>query len=331
MTPPVSPDPDPKQPKRRSAGRSRPRSRPKKTAPDDDELLLAALRAGLEEALPGLEIVDRDLVLDERGRADLAAVDASGRLVLVIVAAKNGDRTALDALDALAFARRNADVLARHLDPRIEPGLQPRVVVVDPSNAADLLERLTPLAPQGIEVFGVRTIKSAAGERSYLIAREAPGAIGGPGGVEAFLEALPESLRELGRGLAERMQRLDDELLATGDRNTVVWRLNGDVLARLERVGRHLQASVGPERRAGPIRDPADADRLLEGAMARLVECLERRGAVGTAAEAPADVPGAPEAPEGPGAPLEGDRERSRAPGDDEPLLTEEEIQAFRE
>ena len=113
MTAPASPDPEHEEkgtakPKRRSGGRSKARS-----GKEDGERdgLLAALQSGLEAALPGLEVVDRDLVLDERGRADLAAVDPSGRLVLAIVAEEDGERTVLDALDVVKRLRQAATKL----------------------------------------------------------------------------------------------------------------------------------------------------------------------------------------------------------------------------
>ena len=183
--------------------------------------------------------------------------------------------------------------------------------MIDPANTVALVERLAPLAPLGVEVFGVQTIRSAAGERSYLVAREAPDSIRAPAerGVEAFLQALPDPLLDLGRELAERMARLDDDLIATGDKSALVWRWNGEILVRLEHVGERLQGSVGPHHRPGPVQRADDVERLVESALGRLVQCLE-----------------------GHASPAEGeDEEGAERPAGDEPLLTAEEIEAFRD
>jgi hypothetical protein len=133
--------------------------------------------------------------------------------------------------------------------------------------------------------------------------------------VEAFLRALPARLEPLGAALLERMQRLDEELACTGDTTTLVWRLAGEVLVKVERVGDLLQASVAPRHEPLPLADAADLERLVERALGRLVRVLGL-----TRAERP---PGEPQA--GPARPA------VPPPRSDEPILTPEEIQAFRE
>jgi hypothetical protein len=273
--------------------------------------VLAALEAGISEALPGVEILDRNLSFDPDGRADLAAVDPMGRLVLVLVAEEDTDRAALETLDLLSYARENNDLVVRHLGSRrVDPGLTPRVVVIDPENDTRLSDRLGAVAAAGVEVFGVRTLRSAAGERSYLVAAgpEARGLPAGEAGVEAFLDSLPLPLQEVGRELTERMGRLDEDLFASADRDALVWRWNGEVLARVERVGERLTASVAPHHAPSTIRELDDVENVLEGALARLVVDL---------------APG--EGVEAGSAAL--DREWSR----DEPILTPEEIEAFED
>jgi len=279
--------------------------------------ILAALEAGISEALPGVEILDRDLAFEPGGRADLVAVDPLGRLVLVLVAGDDSERAVIDALDLLAYAEANAALLVRHLGSRrVDPGLHARAVVIDPANDERLAERLHVIASSGVEVFGVRTLKSAAGERSYLVASGTDGATGRSGevGVQGFLQALPLPLQDMGRALAARMSRLDEELLATADRTALVWRFQGQVLARLECSGSGLTASVAPHHDPAPLRGPADVDGVLEGALARLLaECR--------AAERVLDGHTFGEE-----RPLP-DRDFAS----DEPILTQEEIQAFRD
>ena len=279
--------------------------------------VLAALEHGLSEALPGVDILDRDLELDAAVRADLVAVDPVGRLVLVLVVGEEVERAVFDTLDVLAFARSNRSLLVRHIaSRRVDPGLEPRVVLVDPACDEQLADRLAPLAPAGIEVFGVRTLRSAAGERSYLVrANDDPGAAG-EAGVQAFLDALPLPLREIGAELADRMSRLDDELFATGDAQALVWRWNGEVLARLEASGDRLTASVGPGHDPSPVRGAADVEGVLEEALAHLVADFEgRRHASVPAHLEDRSVPNTPAADLLP----------------DGPLLTDEEIQAFQD
>ena len=59
----------------------------------------AALLEGLEDVLPGIEVVDRDIVFEGGARADLAAVDPSGRLVLVLLVTRDEEKAILGILD----------------------------------------------------------------------------------------------------------------------------------------------------------------------------------------------------------------------------------------
>jgi hypothetical protein len=271
---------------------------------------LAALIEGLDEIVPGLEVLDRELSFEGGARADLAAVDPSGRLHLVLLAGEDADKAALEALDALGLVRGQLELLLRHFGERhVNPERAPRVLVVSPTSDARLAERLGALSEAGVSVLGLRTVKSAAGERSYLVRLDPSArAAGTAGGVAAFLRALPVRLEPLGTALVERMERLDEELTAVGDATTLVWRLAGEVLCKVERIGDLLQASVAPRHEHLPLGDLADLDKLVERAMARLVRVLNlTRGERPAAGQPPGKAP----------------RE--------EPLLTPEEIQAFRE
>ena len=276
----------------------------------DREGVVEALETGLSEALPGVEVLDRGLEFDDGVRADLAAVDPVGRLVLVVVAHAEPDRAVLDALDVLRQARANTALVVRHIGSRrIDPGLEPRIVVVDPADDERVAERLGALAGAGIDVFGVRTLRSAAGECSYLVAKgDTRQPVAGARGVQEFLDALPLPLQDIGRELTARMNRLDDDLLAATDGSAVVWRWKGEVLARLECVGDQLRASVAPDHRPAPVREATDLDEVVDGALARLVAELHRR---------PAEA---------------GDDDLAGGGLDpDEPLLTPDEIAAFRD
>lgn len=271
--------------------------------------------AGLDEIVPGLAIVDRELAFESGARADLVAVDPSGRLFLVLRADEDADKAVLETLDALALVRAELELLARHCgEGRVNPERAPRVLVVCAGSNARLVERLSVLGDAGVLVLGLRVVKSASGEHTYLVRLDpAARAAAGPGGVEAFLRALPVRHEPLAGALLERMQRLDEELACSGDTTTLVWRLAGEVLVKVERVGELLQASVAPGHEPLPLADADDLERLVEQALGRLVRVLGL-----TRAERP---PGG--SPPGPG--------RVAAPRSDEPILTPEEIQAFRE
>lgn len=277
---------------------------------DEERDPLAALIAGLDGIVPGLEVLDRELAFEGGARADLIVVDPSGRLHLVLLANEDADKAVLETLDALGLLRTQLDVLVRHCgEGRVNPERAPRVLVVCAGSDARMVERLGVLVDAGVLVLGLRAVKSAAGEHTYLVRLDSSArATLGPSGVEAFLRALPARLETLGSALVERMERLDEELACTGDATTLVWRLAGEVLVKVERIGELLQASVAPRHEPLPLADLGDLDRLVERALGRLVRVLGL-----TRAERPESAP-----QPGPG--------RS-----DEPILTPEEIQAFRE
>jgi len=254
-------------------------------------------------------VLDRELVFEGGARADLAAVDPSGRLWLVQLAGEDVDRATLAVLELLAVLTRELELVVRHLgSERVQGERAPRVIVVSPSSDARLSLRLAPLAASGVEVVGLRSVKSAGGERAYLVRLDPDGRPSvSASGVAAFLRALSVRQEPLVRALLERMERLDEELAVSGDANVLLWRLSGEVLARLERGAENLRASVAPRHEPLALGDSADVERFVEHALARLVRVL---GMV--RAERPADEP-------------------PRAARSDEPLLTPEEIQAFRE
>ena len=271
---------------------------------------LEAVGQSVEQALPGVAILDHGLVFDEAARADLAGVDAAGRLVLVRLAGEDADASSLGLLDLLGYAHRHVALIARHLDtPRVVPTLEPRLVVVMEPGDALLAERLSPLSGRGLELLELRSVKSRAGERAYLVpvGGDAESVVASAnGGVERFLDGLEGDRQELGRLLCSRMARLDDELRVEAGPDSVAWFFQDHLLVRLDARGGHLLAAVGNRGNARAIGSTRDADELLEDALSRLVEEVGQMPAE--------DVPGAYlQAQEG------------------EPLLTEEEIEAFRE
>jgi hypothetical protein len=284
--------------------------RPPEPSPTHDEL--AAVISAVEAALPGLEVLDRALEFDDGARADLAGVDASGRLVLVQLASDDGDRAALEALDLFALARRNPELFARHLQTaKIVVRLEPRVlVIVEPADVR-LAQRLASLSGAGLEVFELRSVRSAAGHSSYLLPRcpgvHDRGADAPPPSLERFLDGLPPERIDLARSLCDRLARLDDELRTEVGPEAVGWYFQDRLLVRLESRGTRLRGAVGPRGLLRDLDTDRDADELLESALSRLVE------EVGHARPAPDPTEAGAPRPE----PIA--------------LLTAEELDAFRE
>jgi hypothetical protein len=287
-------------------------SRARRSRGEGDQSLLDALIEGLDEIVPGLEVVDRELVFEGGARVDLAAVDPSGRLFFVLLVGEDADRAALEALDALRVLREELDLLVRHVgDRHVNPERAPRLLVISPISDERLARRLAALGDSGVAVLGLRSVKSASGERSYLTRLDPrEQAVRGASGAAAFLRALPARLEALGSALVERMGRMDEELEPAADTTTLVWRLEGEVLCRVERVGDLLQASVGPDHQTLPLGDVSDLERLAQRAMARLTQILGMTRP---------DRPPAAAAP------------RPARTTEEGPILTDEEIQAFRE
>lgn len=290
----------------------------------------------LEEALPGVRMLDQDLELEGGGRADAAGVDNAGRIVLALVAGDDEDATALAVLEALSSGRRHADLIGRHLGARrVRADLGPRVVLVVPPEAERLVGRLAALRGQGLEILEIRGVKSRRGERSYLVPVETGDVVDlrPDPGAEAFLDALPPEgeaplsegqagLRELGELLVERMGRLDDELSVRASTGAVAWSLGEEVLVRAEQKGETLRASVGPAHKARAVTSVGELEAVLEAAMERMVELLDH---------APPPPKGGLEPPPGAAGPPE--EPGGRSPGEvaEEGVLTDDELEAFRD
>ncbi len=237
---------------------------------------LGAIVSALAAALPGIEILDRALEFDDGARAELAGVDASGRLVLVQVARANGEQAALDALDLFALARSTPELFARHLaTEKLVPELGVRVVVIAETADARLAQRLAALADLGLVLCELRSVKSAAGEHIYLLPRTAVAGLAAAAparSLESFLEGVPDERRELGRSLCDRLARLDDELRLEVGPESAGWHFQERLLVRLESRGGRLLGAVGPRGALRALESPRDADELLEEALARLVD-----------------------------------------------------------
>jgi hypothetical protein len=293
-------------------------SSPGEDPAEDAAAELEAVAIAVEDALPGVQVVDRALELDDGARADLAGIDATGRMVLVRIAGEDPDRAALDVLDLITFVRSHT-ALARHLGaPRSAGSLAPRVVVILEPRDRVLAARLDAVSGAGLELYDLRTVKSAAGERAYLVARAGGGVAGGGKSaptLQRFLDALPPEREELGRELCARLTRLDDELRTEASADAVSWYFRDRQLVRLESRSGRLSGVVGGVGRPHDVDARRDADELLEAALSRLMEEVGRDDA---------DAPGRDGSPGGSGS-------RHEPPEGELALLTPDEIEAFRD
>jgi hypothetical protein len=232
---------------------------------------LAGLREGpleaLREAVPGLEICDRDLDVGEGRRADLVGIDGDGRAVAVLYTDGRDPGAVLVALDAFGWLARHRGLLAEHLESaRLDPGLEPLVVLVAERYEERLLERLAGLSRAAVRCLELRVVTSRRGERTYLVPARLPfggGDVEDPDGRRALLRALAPEAAALAEGLLRRLDRLDDELERAADGHGVVWSMGAERLCGLHAARGALLGSLG--RRAGaPLRSAADAEDFLE-------------------------------------------------------------------
>jgi len=287
---------------------------------------LLSLEGTLERNFPGLEILDRDLELSDRFRADLVAIEKSGRLVFVLLVEGEGDEPVLAALEALAFAEHNAPVLAAHFEePRLRADQPPRVLLVAQSFPPALIGKLRPLFDSAVELFEVRCVKSARGENVFLATVGGESqvlAAAGAATEEAFLSRLAPDLESIARHALERMARVDEDLLLGVSGSRMTWSFRGAGLARLELVGDRLHGSVAPEHEPRALRSLAQVDFFVEEVLGRYVSCL---GMDAEVLELPGSRPEiAQNLPELP--PSEGPIDLA-----DADILTAEELRAFQE
>jgi hypothetical protein len=305
-----------------------------------------SLESTLERNFPGLAVLDRDLELSERFRADLVAVERSGRLVLVLLVETEGDEPLLASLEALAFARHNAPVLGAHFgEPRLRTDQPPRVLLIAHAFPPALVARLRPLLDRSVELFEVRQVKSARGENLYLasVGGEAQVLAAAAGSEDAFFQRLGPDQEALAKRCLERVARIDDELRVASTSARVTWSFRGAELARLEVSADLLSGSVAPNHDARVLRSPAQVDFFADEVLGRYVELLGAPGAAPGGPESESFEPGSEEGndplgafgPLGGGNDFDGD-DPDDAAGRPRPLeptgfLTPDELRAFQE
>lgn len=217
-----------------------------------------ALAHALAAALPGFDVLDRDLTLRDGERdvhAALAGLDDLGRLWLVVVAAQGADPALalLDALALLAFARENRGALSAGAE-------ETRVAIVCANGGDELARRAAPVG--AIDVFVRETWTSANGEHSRLV-RRGPGAEEAHETPERFLARLGERDRGLAAICLARVPRLTAEVEVRAGADRLAWRGAGRELGQLARRENGLDARVGRGGASVELQGEADVERWL--------------------------------------------------------------------
>jgi len=278
------------------------------------------LEAALSDALPGVQIVDRDLQLGS-AQVDWVGVDADGGLVLFSSPVEGDDELVLRTLDVLAEARENRSILLRHLARTgLRAGAPVRVVVIAGGFPSRAVARLAPLSGREVVLLVAQRLCSALGETTHLVpalapADPAPELHGGP---ERFLESLPGALGELGALALRRIDRVDRALDRAASADEVHWRYRGRRLCSLVRASGRLEGRLAPAGPARPLGPDGEVDAFLDEVLQRVLELAE---------EGPLDAGPAPLD----GGPGEGSSVPETGPADPGLVLTAEELDAFRD
>lgn len=324
---------------------------------------LAAIEEALGEVLGGFEVHERELSIDGRPVADLLG-SCERRAFLVRMVDGTTDAAALAALDALAFAHGQPEVLAASLG--LDPGeLQtPRVVLVAAAGfSAAQLDRLELLRGDELWLLRRRELRSKSGTRTRLELLDVgdgrtPGrapelptwAVREP--LRGFLASIAPDRVVLALELLERLGRVDPDLRWTAPGADLVAEIDECELCRLVWTDGHLELRRRGQLEAEPVRDAEAVERVLEGVLVDYLALVGQPLVPRAATPVPQPVPSpgcpAPPAVERPSAPVpvareveESEEVESEAeeglpqvdlyPRASGPILTDEEIQAFHD
>lgn len=300
------------------------------------------LERRLQELLPSLRIVDQDLELDGAPVADLVG-EADGRIVLVLFVDGEGDGPMLAALDALSVARRDGDLLAAHLGLTTLSGKPPLVLLVAERFGERLRERAGAVPADRLWLVERRSLRTARRDVWPLVRRAAsvqrelgqtpepePARSAATPSARAprarpadrFLAQLPAGAARVARELIERIGRVDPELeLQLDDWNGgpeftcqgLTWSFRGRALCGLTATEGRLQGRLPGSPVPHAIQGPGTIDTFLDWVLTCHLELLDGR----------------PERDERDEHDELGEVEL--VPSRREPLLTPEEIDAFRD
>ena len=267
---------------------------------------LQRIELAFPDLVGGFEVHQRELEFDGRPVADLLAW-SQGRVLLISVVDGTGDDTVLRALDALAFARGQRQIVAAALPapgPGSAPGLAPedlrvRVVLVATTGfSAVQLDRLEALRGEGLWLLRKRVLRTKRGSHTRLEPLDVSDgllprrpldlpewAVREP--QRAFLAQIAPDRLELALELLGRMRRIDPALEWRAERGRICLLLEGAELCRLEWLDGHLELSLDDDALPLPVRDPLAIDRALDAILGVHLGRLGRSPAQDPAAQDP--------------------------------------------
>ncbi len=244
----------------------------------------------IELAFPDLvgnfEVHERDLCFDGRAVADWLAY-SQGRVLLISVVDGRGDGAVLRALDGLAFARSQAEMLSLSI-----PGLSPdsvhtRVVLVAVDGFSSLqLERLEGLRGDDLWLLRKRELRTKRGSHTRLEPLEVGDgrarrrtvdlpewAVSEP--FRSFLARIAPDRLELALTLVERARRIDPRLSWSADDGGLVCALDASRLARLSWTDGHLELELDQDSPRRSIRGPETVESAVEALLTAYLERLD--------------------------------------------------------
>lgn len=313
---------------------------------DPESLLLERVELALSDLLPGFCVHERELRFDGRAVGDLLGW-AGGRAILISLIENDADGGALRALDGLALARNQPEILTACIDGPVERPRRARIILIADAFSLQLQERLEPLLGEDLWLVRRRELCTTRGsttrleridrgERESLPSSEVSTAEWPDHEpMQEFLAKIAPDRLALALETVDRIRRIDPKLEATEVEGCLYWRLGDSPLCVLSWVDGHLELILESSTVPHAIRDEPAIDFVLDWVMAAYLEVLKREGALH---ELPALLE--PELDEEPLDELEAGSAESEEeslpavelrPVPPGPILTSEEIEAFRE
>lgn len=243
------------------------------------------LEAELLRLAPGFEVVDRGLVLATRSanspgarRADLVLADGEGSLILAIVVDGSREGTVLGAVEALLFARENAAAMLPSTRPR---DVRATVALIAEGHSEQSLAALDLLPADELWILEAKRFESASGVRTVLVSLTPPPAIAAPIDPEreAFLRRLPDPIRDAAESLLLRLVRLGGDLRTTFANDRATLRSGTREICSLEIEDGRLRADAPALPRPRGIDRAEDAETFLDEVMRK--ELSEQGGEEG--------------------------------------------------
>jgi hypothetical protein len=237
--------------------------------------LRGILEADLRRLAPGFEVVDRGLVLatgpSRTGgpgarRADFVLTDGAGSVLLALVVDGSPDETVQAAVEALLFARANAEALALlRPEPPVKNG-RALVALIAEEYSERCLDALALLPADELWILEAKRFESESGVRAVLVPVTEPPEIAAPEDPAraAFLARVPDPMRECAESLLARLARLGDAVLASFEESRATIHSGPREICSLAIEADHLEASAPGLHPPRPLARPAEAEAFLD-------------------------------------------------------------------